>query len=257
MSDAAPVRNLFNEPEQYDLSINWDARLAREIPVFRDVFGPPGEGGILDAGCAACRQAIALAQVGYRVTAIDASEEMLALGRRRVREAGANVITGLLQYEALEERFGRRFDGLYCVGNSLAASGSREVARAAIANFAGVLRPDGRLFIQVLNFALMRKENPCVRGPRVVTYGGVTSVSTRLFYFEGDRCIVTNVTHCNDGGWRQHSRTGVLYPVTPAELSAWCEEDGITVNALHGSYAREPFGADRSIDLILVGTRTG
>ena len=37
--------------EWYDQSINWDARLQREIPVFVDVFGAPGDGGIIDAGC--------------------------------------------------------------------------------------------------------------------------------------------------------------------------------------------------------------
>jgi 2-polyprenyl-3-methyl-5-hydroxy-6-metoxy-1,4-benzoquinol methylase len=254
MPDPAHAGSAFDDAEQYDLSINWDARLAREIPVLREAFGPPGAGGILDAGCGTGRQAIALAQAGYRVTAIDASEEMLSLARTRVAEVGVGVAVERLRYEELAQQFGRRFDGMHCVGNSLAAAGNREAARGAIENFANVLRPGGRLFIQVLNFPPMRTHNPCVRGPRITMHGGATYVSSRLFYFEADRCLVTNVTHSHERGWKQHARTGVLYPITPAELTDWCERDGIRVDQLYGSYAREPFDPDRSIDLILVGT---
>jgi SAM-dependent methyltransferase len=255
MSDSADSHAFFDEAEQYDLSINWDARLAREIPVLRNIFGSPGPGGILDAGSGACRQAIALAQAGYAVTAIDASEDMLALARKRIAETNATVGSELLTYDSLGARFGRRFDGVYCVGNSLAAAGSREAVRDAVANFARVLRPGGRLFIQVLNFPPMRAHNPCVRGPRVTEHDGVTNVSTRLFYFEADRCLVTNVTHSHDRVWKQHARTGVLYPLSAAQLTEWCRQEGITVDALHGSYTREPFDTERSVDLILVGTR--
>lgn len=255
MSPKPNEPNVFDEPERYDASINWDARLSREIPVLRDVFGPPGEGGILDAGCATCRQAIALAEHGYRMTAIDASDDMLAIALRRIAEAGVSATAVRLKYDELQKHFGSRFDGMYCVGNSLAAAGTRDAARTAITNFAGILRPGGRLFIQILNFPLMRRENPCVRGPRVTEQDGVTSVSSRLFTFEDDLCRVTNVTHYNDGsGWKQHSRTGMLYPLNADELTAWCREDGITVDALYGSYAREPFDEARSIDVILVGT---
>lgn len=256
MADSAASNPLFGDAERYDLSINWDARLAREIPVLREAFGPAGAGGILDAGCGSCRQAIAVAQAGYTVAAIDASEEMTALARNRVAKAGVNVAVERLKYDELAQRFGRRFDGVYCVGNSLAAAGSREAVRDAVANFARVLRPGGRLFIQVLNFPPMRAHYPCVRGPRVTEHDGVTSVSSRIFFFDGDRCLVTNVTHEKSGsGWQQHARTGVLYPVTSAELTEWCRGERIVVDHLYGSHAREPFDPERSIDLILVGTR--
>ena len=69
-SQATSDPNMFETAEWYDRTVNWDARLRREIPLLCDVFGPPGDGGILDAGCGPGRQAIALADKGYAVTAV-------------------------------------------------------------------------------------------------------------------------------------------------------------------------------------------
>ncbi len=62
----------------------------------------------------------------------------------------------LTPYATLHQKVGGDFDGVYCVGNSLAAAGSREGAREAMTQFAQCLRPGGRMFVQVLNFAAMR-----------------------------------------------------------------------------------------------------
>ena len=55
-------------------------------------FLAPLEGArILDVGTGTGRAALALARRGARVTAVDASEEMLAVARRRAAEAGAEI----------------------------------------------------------------------------------------------------------------------------------------------------------------------
>ena len=72
--------DLFTSAEWYDRTINWAARLAREIPVLIEMFGPPGEGGLLDAGCGPGHQARELATRGYRVIAADLGERAGAGG---------------------------------------------------------------------------------------------------------------------------------------------------------------------------------
>ncbi|HSR56233.1 MAG TPA: class I SAM-dependent methyltransferase [Alphaproteobacteria bacterium] len=246
---------LYTDAEWYDRSINWPARLGRELPVLTEVFGPPGSGGILDAGCGVGRQAAALAQRGYRVTAADASEEMLAQARERARADGIEARFIHTPYQRLSENTGGGFDGIYCIGNSLAAAGSQDAVRQAVAQFGMCLCSGGRLFIQILNFKPMHLETPCIRGPRVSHMAGREYVSVRLFHFDADGALVTNITLWNDNGWHQRAHSGRLYPAGLDELTAWCKEGGLTIDHTWGSYNREQFDEGNSVDLILVATR--
>ena len=252
--DGSPA-DLFTQADWYDRSIDWSARLRREIPVLVEVFGLPGKGGILDAGCGTGHQACALAERGYRVVAADVGEEMLEVARRTARTASQEVRFVLAPYAALYEKVGDGFDGLYCLGNALAAAGTREAASEAIGQFAQCLRAGGRLFIQILNFPLMRARTPCVLGPRVATVDGVEYVSVRELHFVNDSVNVTNITLWQDSGWEYRAHTGTLYPVEPDQLQEWCRSSGLRVDKTWGSYNRKPFEPERSTDLLIVSTR--
>ena len=246
---------MFASAKWYDRTINFSARLARELPVLIDVLGPPGEGGVLDAGCGTGHQACALAERGYRVVGADASEEMLDLARRRAGEGSAAVEFERTPYATMHEKLGGGFDGVYCLGNSLAAAATADEVAEAIDQFARCLRPGGRLFVQILNFVPMRSMVPCVRGPRVSTVDGREYVSVRQFHFSGDSVQVTNITIWNDSGWKQRAHGGTLYPIGLDELQKWCDTSGLRIDEKWGSYAREPFDVDSSTDLLIAGTR--
>ncbi len=249
-------RCIFDSAEWYDRTINWAARLGREIPVLTNVFGPPGEGGLLDAGCGTGHQASALANIGYRVVGADANESMLSVARQTVAKENANVSLVRASYAEFLEEVGGGFDGLYCLANSLAAAGSREEVKLAIGQFGRCLRPGGKLFFQVLNFARMRGEVPCVQGPRVTNVEGRDYVSVRQFHFVDDYVQVTNITTWNEDGWRQRSHAGRLYPVTLDELRDWCGHAGIQCESVWGGYDCAAFEVERSIDLLFKGTKS-
>ncbi len=246
----------------YDLGINWEARFRRELPMICAVLGLPAAGGIVDAGCGTGRHAVALALRGYRVTGCDLSEGMLAEARRHAADSGADVRYECCAFDELNARLGGGADGVICIGNSLAAAGSEAAVRRAVDNFAAVLRPGGRLIVQVLNFPPMANEVPCVRGPRVSTVDGVEYVSVRLFHFAPDpavgasgRADVTNVTLWNDDAWRQQAHAGTLYPVRPDELAGFCRGAGLGMLDTVGAYDRTPFDPLESSDLILIAEK--
>ncbi|MCH7840755.1 MAG: methyltransferase domain-containing protein [Planctomycetes bacterium] len=223
-----------------------------------EVFGPPESGGLLDAGCGPGHQAVALAKTGYRVIALDAEEEMIDLAVERSRKADVDIqfvraVYGELP-EALDAAAGC-IDGVLCVGNALAATGDRQGCREAVRNFAAVLRPGGKLFVQIVNFRAMRNESPCVRGPRIAVRDGIEYISVRHFMFLDDICDVTNVTIWNDGQWRKNAHTGRLYPIDHDELLQWCGEAGLEVEACYGGYGKKPFDISEPGDLIVVATR--
>ncbi|MCH7994069.1 MAG: class I SAM-dependent methyltransferase [Planctomycetes bacterium] len=254
---ASASDDIFASADWYDRSINWDARLGRELPVLVEIFGPPGKGGLVDAGCGTGRHAIALAKRGYRTIGVDSSEEMLIVARR-LCEVGASQNPPSFvhaRYDQMFDKVGGGHDGVFCLGNALAASGTRDAVLQAVASFSQCLREGGRMFLQVLNFAVMRQEDPCVRGPRVAVVDGCEYVSFRHFHFAGDQVQVSNVTLWRDGTWRKHVRSRRLFPVVLSDLSAACESADLRIDAVWGSYARDPFDVGQSVDLILVATR--
>ncbi|HUU83324.1 MAG TPA: methyltransferase domain-containing protein, partial [Phycisphaerae bacterium] len=199
---------------------------------------------------------------GYTVTGADASPEMLDLARRHAERAGAKSRFICCRYGELAQQLGAGFDGVFCIGNSLAAACSADAGEEAVANFGAVLRPGGRLFVQVLNFVPMREESPCVRGPRLTVVDGVEHVSVRCFQFmpkpeagPQGHIVVTNVTLWNDGAWHQRSHGGTIYPLTRDELAAWCGRADLTVVDTYGAYDRSAFDAQASVDLIIVAQR--
>jgi len=142
-----------------------------------------------------------------------------------------------------------------CIGNSLAAAGSAAAVATAIEQFAACLRVGGRLFVQILNLTPMRERVPCVQGPRITVVEGQEYVSARQFHFVGQEAQVTNITIWNEGEWKQVAHAGSLYPIEREELLSLCAKANLRVDALWGSYAKEPFDLPNSVDLIVVATR--
>lgn len=252
--------DIFDSAEWYDRGINWDARLGREVPVLCEVFGPPparpaSTGGLLDAGCGSGRHLVALGQLGYRVTGLDRSEAMLQRARVLLAEHGLNANLVEAPYTDAA-RAGSDFGGVFCLGNALAAVGRRDEAHCSIAALASVLRPGGRLLVQVLNFAKLRDERPAVRGPRLRQHGDREYVSTRIYAFAGEQVEVTNVTLWREGGtWRQHAHAGTLCAISREDLIAWCRSANLTVEQQWGGYDRQPFDPHAANDLIVVAQR--
>jgi SAM-dependent methyltransferase len=249
------ANELFDRAACYDLGINWSARLKREIPVLTDVLGPPAAGGLLDAGCGTGHQICALAQNGYRAVGADLSEEMIGIARRAAMNLGVSAEFHVTPYATLHHTVGGGFDGLFCLGNALAAAGSADAVRDAIGQFASCLRSGGRLFIQIVNFPLMRRDNPCVRGPRVARVGDVEYVSMRHFVFGDEQVEITNITLWKDSGWKHRAHTGTLYPATVDQLRDWCEASELRVDDVWGGYDRAPFDPQRSTDLLISATK--
>jgi len=106
----------------------------------------PG-GRCLDIGCGAARNAIPLADVGFRVAASDLSVPMLDAARTRIGAAGRRVAVGLVRSPMAPLPFrDATFDLVVAHGIwNLARSGAE--FRAAVAEAARVARPRAGLFL--------------------------------------------------------------------------------------------------------------
>lgn len=131
---------------------------------------------LLDVGCSDGRVASALHALGHSVQGIDLSTDMIKSAEAVVANAfnskasqAANAIQSTdadLNVEVLNmldvaDRFGTaQFDGLYCIGNTLVHLPDQSTVREALSAFHRVLKPDGRLMLQILNYAKILERRP-------------------------------------------------------------------------------------------------
>ncbi|HEY1570388.1 MAG TPA: class I SAM-dependent methyltransferase [Pseudonocardiaceae bacterium] len=105
-----PINNGYFCPETRLVTIDAraDDTTTREIDFLFAVSGLRSGGTVLDVGCGAGRQSIALARRGCRVVGVDKSVEFLAVAAERAQQAGLSV--EFRHADAREMDFTDRFD---------------------------------------------------------------------------------------------------------------------------------------------------
>ncbi len=94
---------------------SWE-RSAREAAYFARLLGLQPGARVLDLACGAGEHAVELSRLGYDVTGLDASEDMLAAARRRANSAGAEV--RWVHDDMRSPGLDGPFDAVLCVGTS-------------------------------------------------------------------------------------------------------------------------------------------
>jgi ubiquinone/menaquinone biosynthesis C-methylase UbiE len=123
-----------------------DAAEAQALGAAR-LAGCPEGGDLLDVPCGFGRHAIALARAGYRVVGVDRSQALLTEARRR---AGDEEWPKLVEADYRELPFpDESFDAAMNLFTSLGYLGDEEDTKA-LAEIARVLRPGGRLVVEIL-----------------------------------------------------------------------------------------------------------
>ena len=92
----------------YDRFVNWDGRLAHELPFLGQLFAQHDVHHILDAACGTGHHAIALARQGHKVMGVDLSAAMIQRARENAAAAGADaafVVAGLGELAAQGKAF--------------------------------------------------------------------------------------------------------------------------------------------------------
>ncbi len=155
----------------YDRSINWDARLKRELPFILDALSESGGSRVLDMACGSGRHSVALALEVADVVGLDSSTRMIQAAKELASKNGVATRFMVADMTNLETILNGKFDLIVCLGNSLALVPSLLEVKKLLSAVHALLNSKGVFVAQVLNFEQIKKTKSRFFQPK----GGVTS----------------------------------------------------------------------------------
>jgi glycine/sarcosine N-methyltransferase len=141
---------------------DWESQLDREGLSLRALFRNKGITRVLDAACGTGTQAVALARLGFEVTACDPSAGMLRKATEIAANYGVDAVIDFqrVDFARLPEVVDGPFDAVVCKGNSLPHLLLDEEIESALLNFYELLRPGGVLVIGMRDFGPFMDDRP-------------------------------------------------------------------------------------------------
>ena len=208
----------------------------------------------VDAGCGTGWHAVALAQLGLRVAAVDLSAEMISRARELAETLGVDVGWHVGNLTELDRLVGSGWDAVLCLGNTLPhllrVSELQRFARAAYRT----LVPDGILAVQCLNYELLQS-----KGERIVAitrHGAHEFVRFNDYLRHQVRFNLLQIDWTDEKPRYRLSHT-ILRPWRPDELRERLEKTGFGHVAVYADLTFTPFDSKSSRSFVLVARKGG
>lgn len=226
----------------YDVFVDWEGRLARELPGLERHLAAAGARRVLDLGCGTGRHVEALLARGYDAHGADSSEDMLAQAERRLGSRERLHAWELASAAPDPILRAAPFDAAIAMGNVWPFLVEERAARAAIASLQRIVRPGGLLLFGLKAFEVRRRKGdphlPLLRRVhegrhvwflRFVDFDlparedGVRACEMHMAVVA---CDAREADEHGEGEALLH-RVSLLRSWDPAELAAWLEARGL------------------------------
>jgi len=248
----------------FDSVIPWEKRLAREMPLIEEISRRAGR-RILVPACGTGGHVVALAELGFEVLGLDIDEDALALARRKIAVARSPVAArgGHAEVQFLNMTdggaLGPIYDAAFCLGNALPGLSAPGQLLAALRGVAGALRPGGVFFTQNLNYDRRWKEKtkffPVLSGQT-----GDEEILLVKFAEYDPEFINFHAMFLarpkSGGAWQSYPRSSRQIPLFRERMTELLTQAGFGGFDCWGDYAKTPFDAAQSPDLIVVAERS-
>ncbi len=187
----------------YDLMTGYSNRLIGDFGKIKNLVKRVNATEILDAGCGTGVHSVILAKLGLDVRGVDASEEMLDVARANALKEGVDVDFLQEYFESLPHSWTERFDTVLCLGNSIVGVQTGERLGLAFKAFQRVLRPQGKVVLQALNYTHFKQQDQ-----RIIKVRSAENYTFVRFFDFGEKESRLNIlTIRHDMGNVEHTLT--------------------------------------------------
>ena len=239
----------------YDRFVNWQNRLAVELPFILDQLKAIATRSVLDAATGTGMHAIALAQLGYQATGVDISRGMIERARVNAASAGTKVKFEVAGFGSLSKTFEpHTFDALLCLGNSLPHLLTTDELNTALLDFAACLHPGGLLLIQNRNFDAVMAQHERWMEPQSHSEAEAEWIFQRFYDFDPDGLLTFNMVTLMrpaSGVWSQKVVSSRLRPILKDDLIKALYEANFEGITAFGNMAGATFDPYKSGNLVV------
>lgn len=233
----------FDSPHYHRLYRHRDQPEARAfMHLLVENLSPAKKSAFLDVGCGNGRHASALAELGYRVTGLDLSENNVKKAKER-RQDGVEYRVGDMRDPMGTEEF----DYVLNLFTSFGFFENDADHQLAIQRMTQALKPGGRLIIDFMN---TRKAE---RGLIPVEVAVVDGYQYQISRNKIDGMLVKSISFDDSG--KNYVYTEKVQELTYADFERYLRQVDFTIERSYGNYRLDPFDIEQSDRLILIARR--
>ena len=246
MVQSSEAANVFDEMGNYWAEIADNHRTEQQIYFLKNQL--KGEGYVLDLACGTGRHTIPLRNQGYTIVGLDASVNLLRIGRQR--DDDAMLVCGDIRFLPFKDA---TFSAAISMDTSVGYLPTEKEDVESIAEARRVLRRDGALIVDVFNqLNLTTKYQDKAPATKNIEYQSFHLQQKRQLIGNG-KLLCDTWTICDkaDAETRVFKHIVRLYDFK--QLAGFLESAGFSVMRVFGDYKWQDFSAD-SPRLIVVAT---
>ncbi len=176
------MTNFKYDPKFYDLQINWEARLKKEIDFLLGIIKKNKIERLLDIGCGTAHHLQALSPYVEELVGIDPLKDTIAYGAKNVATA-PNVDLRVAGFENLENLDIGSFDLVMSLGNTLPLLKTKRKVKLALKKCRKKLVDGGVALFQFLNFDRRMIEANTYYKPKSLKYKGKLYIFLKHFEY--------------------------------------------------------------------------
>jgi len=239
-------QEFFNELSvNYDSMIPFEKAIKMKKKLFKNILEENYK-KIADIGCGTGSDSIALKEMDYNVVSFDPSDKMI--DKAKLNAKNREIDLEIYQFGAsqIPDNFNEKFDVVISFGNTF-ANIEQESFQSSIKKCYDLLKEQGNLFIQILNYKLILKEEK-----RIVNITESEQYFFIRFYDFEEENIKFNILKFSKANPKENNLiTTTINPYLTKEFNNSLLEVGFKSVKTYSDFNRSEYDENNSKDLII------